>query len=56
MADKPPRENLTTRISADARKVIDCVAAKRRTTAAQVARVLIEDGVKKLAATEQAAA
>jgi hypothetical protein len=56
MADKPqPRENLTTRISIDALEVIERVAAARRTTPSQVARVLLEDAAKQLASDAQAA-
>ena len=36
---KSPRESISTRIDAKAREVIERVAASRRTTPAQVARV-----------------
>ena len=41
-----PRERISTRIAADTRAVIERLAAERRTTPAQVARVLLEDGAR----------
>jgi hypothetical protein len=50
MADtKQPRESISTRIDAAAREIIERVASQRRTTPAQVARVLLEDAAQKLA-------
>jgi hypothetical protein len=46
---KHPRESISTRIDAEARDVIERIAAARRTTRAQVARVLLEDAAKQLA-------
>ena len=46
---KHPRESISTRIDAKAREGIERIAAKRRTTPAQVARVLLEDAAKQLA-------
>jgi hypothetical protein len=43
-----PRESISTRIDADAHAVIERIAELRRTTAAQVARILLEDGAKEL--------
>jgi hypothetical protein len=43
-----PRESISTRIDPDARDVIEKIAEQRRTTAAQVARILLEDGAKEL--------
>jgi hypothetical protein len=43
-----PRESISTRIDADAHAVIEKIAEQRRTTAAQVARILLEDGAKEL--------
>jgi hypothetical protein len=45
---KRRRESISTRIDHDAHAVIEKVAEKRRTTAAQVARILLEDGAKEL--------
>ena len=45
---RQPRESISTRIDPDARDVIEKVAEQRRTTAAQVARILLEDGAKEL--------
>jgi hypothetical protein len=56
MAEKPPRETITTRIDASARALIERVAAARRTTPAQVARVLLEDAAKQLATDDMRAA
>jgi hypothetical protein len=42
------RESISTRIDPDAHAVIEKVAEERRTTAAQVARILLEDGAKEL--------
>ncbi len=55
MADKQRRESITTRIDAEAREVIERIAEARRTTPAQVARILIEDGAKELARDARAA-
>jgi hypothetical protein len=56
MADgKKPRESITTRIDAKAREAIERAAAARRTTPAQVARVLLEDAAEQLALESQAA-
>jgi hypothetical protein len=52
---KQPRESISTRIDPEARDVIERVAAARRTTLSQVARVLLEDAAKQLAGTSQAA-
>lgn len=52
---KTPRESISTRIDAKAREVIERVAASRRTTPAQVARVLLEDAAKQLARETRAA-
>ena len=49
------RESITTRIDAQARQAIERVAAERRTTPAQVARVLLEDAAKELARDVRAA-
>jgi hypothetical protein len=46
MAEAKPRESISTRIDAKAREVIELIAAARRTTPAQVARVLLEDAAK----------
>jgi len=40
------RERISTRIDSAALEAIERVAAARRTTASQVARVLLEDGVR----------
>jgi hypothetical protein len=48
-------ESISTRINPDARKVIERVAAARRTTPAQVARVVLEDAAKRFAGDLQAA-
>jgi hypothetical protein len=49
MADaKTPRQSLSTRIAPEAHAVIERLAAERRTTSAQVARVLLEDAAKQL--------
>jgi hypothetical protein len=49
MADaKSPRQSLSTRIAPEAHAVIERVAAERRTTPAQVARVWLEDAAKQL--------
>jgi hypothetical protein len=45
---RQPRESISTRIDPDAHAVIEKIAELRRTTAAQVARILLEDGAKKL--------
>jgi hypothetical protein len=45
---RQPRESISTRIDSDARDVIEKIAEQRRTTAAQVARILLEDGAKEL--------
>jgi hypothetical protein len=45
---RQPRESISTRIDPDARDVIEKIAEQRRTTAAQVARILLEDGAKSL--------
>jgi hypothetical protein len=45
---RQPRESISTRIDPDARDVIEKIAEQRRTTAAQVARILLEDGAKEL--------
>ena len=45
---RQPRESISTRIDHDAHAVIEKVAEERRTTAAQVARILLEDGAKEL--------
>jgi hypothetical protein len=45
---RQPRESISTRIDADAHAVIEKIAEQRRTTAAQVARILLEDGAKEL--------
>jgi|GraSoiStandDraft_4_1057263.scaffolds.fasta_scaffold358085_2 hypothetical protein len=50
MAEKSP---ITTRVDPAVREIIEKAAAARRTTPAQVARCLIEDGVKTLAAEQQ---
>ena len=56
MADiKSPRESISTCIDAKAREVIERVAASRRTTPAQVARVVLEDAAKQLARETRAA-
>jgi hypothetical protein len=55
MAVKQACESITTRIDVKAWKVIQKAAAARRTTSAQVARVLLEDAAKTLAADQQAA-
>jgi hypothetical protein len=52
---KTPRESISTRIDAKAREVIERVAASRRTTPAQVARVVLEDAAKQLARDVRAA-
>jgi hypothetical protein len=52
---KLARQSLSTRIDPKAREVIERVAAVRRTTPAQVARVLLEDAAKRLALESQAA-
>jgi hypothetical protein len=52
---KQPRESISTRIDAKARDVIERVAEARRTTPAQVARVLLEDAAKQLARDVRAA-
>ena len=52
---KKPRESISTRIDAKAREVIEHVAASRRTTPAQVARVVLEDAAKQLARETRAA-
>ena len=49
------RQSITTRIDVKAWKVIQKAAAARRTTSAQVARVLLEGAAKTLAADQQAA-
>jgi hypothetical protein len=45
---RQPRESISTRIDPNAHAVIEKIAEERRTTAAQVARVLLEDGAKEL--------
>ena len=40
---RQPRELISTRIDHDAHAVIEKIAEERRTTAAQVARILLED-------------
>jgi hypothetical protein len=45
---RQPRESISTRIDPDARDVIEKIAERRRTTAAQVARILLEDLAKEL--------
>jgi hypothetical protein len=45
---RQPRESISTRIDPDAHAVIERIAEERRTTAAQVARILLEDGAKEL--------
>jgi hypothetical protein len=45
---RQPRESISTRVDPAAHAVIEKVAEKRRTTAAQVARILLEDGAKEL--------
>ena len=52
---KTPRESISTRIDAKAREVIERVAASRRTTPAQVVRVVLEDAAKQLARETRAA-
>ena len=52
---KKPRESISTRIDVKAREVIERVAASRRTTPAQVARVVLEDAAAKLARDVRAA-
>jgi hypothetical protein len=49
-SEQRPREPISTRIERDALEVIAKVAAERRTTTSQVARVLLEDGARQLAA------
>jgi hypothetical protein len=45
---RQPRESISTRIDADAHAAIEKIAKQRRTTAAQVARILLEDGATEL--------
>ena len=45
---RPTRGQISTRIERDALEVIEKVAAERRTTPSQVARVLLEDGARQL--------
>jgi hypothetical protein len=52
---KQPRQHLSTRIATDALEVIERLAEERRTTPAQVARVLLEDAAKALANEPRAA-
>jgi hypothetical protein len=47
--DEETQEKLSTRVNAETRKIIERIAATRRTTPAQVARILLEDGAKELA-------
>jgi hypothetical protein len=49
-SEQRAREPISTRIERDALQVITKVAAERRTTPSQVARVLLEDGARQLAA------
>jgi hypothetical protein len=49
------RLKISTRVAAEARDVIERVAAVRRTTPAQVARVVLEDAAKQLARETRAA-
>jgi hypothetical protein len=43
------RERLATRIDTDVYATIERIAEQRRTTPAHVARVILEDGVRKVA-------
>jgi hypothetical protein len=52
---RKPRESISTRIDAKARAVIERVAESRRTTPAQVARVVLEDAAKEMARDLRAA-
>jgi uncharacterized protein (DUF1778 family) len=42
------REQITTRVDAEVRELIERAAVERRTTPAQVARVLLEDAARGL--------
>ena len=52
---KQPRELIATEIDPKARAVIERTAAARRTTPAQVARVILEDAALQLAREARAA-
>jgi hypothetical protein len=47
--ERTQRERITTRIDPSALETIERLAESRRTTPAQVARVILEDGVRALA-------
>ena len=49
-SEKPVRARISTRIERDALEIIERLAELRRTTPAQVARVLLEDAVREAAA------
>jgi hypothetical protein len=51
---RPERRKISTRVECAALATIERVAAAQRTTPAQVARVLIEDGARALAAEQNA--
>jgi hypothetical protein len=53
---RPERRKISTRVECVALATIERVAAAHRTTPAQVARVLIEDGARALAAEQNAGA
>jgi hypothetical protein len=46
--ERRTRESISTRIDPDAHDVIEKIAELRRRTAAQIARILLEDSAKEL--------
>jgi uncharacterized protein (DUF1778 family) len=56
MSDRQSREQISTRVARDAYEVIERAAEARRTTPSHVARVLLEDGARALAQSEERAA
>ncbi len=53
--DRETRERIATRIDSTARKFIEQLAEQRRAILAQVARCLLEDGVRAMTTNERAA-
>lgn len=52
--ERAKREPIATRVDPDTLATIEHLAEQRRTTPAQIARVLIEDGVRGLASANPA--
>src|SRR5262245_57974053 len=49
--DRPARLRITTRVASDVHDVIERIARQQRTTPAHVARVLLEDAAREVAAS-----